>query len=239
MSKPCAQMHPSLHASCWLSCTFQQPLLILGAVVIALLPADLEDGGDRNSSILGIVLIGAMAGACLPFIIWWGIYKLKRRALIAAVAARLTAEDIAQKDNVPVDDIELSRYPHQDDALTLHLNPSAPPVTDATPAMQSVAKQMTQRCLRKWDCILAFKPSTDSLGNRQGIWRDKFLGVRASVMLLALNRLNTNLQASAMVPCDSDTGGTSAQAPCSHSICLNVLHTVMLNLMFTPCLICR
>lgn len=127
--------------------------------------------------------------------------------MVAAVTARLTAADIAEKYPVHTDDIDLSRHSDYDDFSTTDFIPAAQRATDATAAMRHVAKQMTHRCLRRWDWFLALRASTDSQGSGQGVWRDKYLGVRASVMLLALHNLNTQLQANAVVPHDGDPGG--------------------------------
>ena len=59
--------------------------------------------------------------------------------------------------------------------------------------MKSVAKQITVRCLRRWDGILGIQAGKDGLGRRFGIWRDKFDGVRYAVLLLAMRKLNQDL----------------------------------------------
>ena len=59
--------------------------------------------------------------------------------------------------------------------------------------MKSVAKQITVRCLRRWDGILGIRAGKDGLGRRFGIWRDKFDGVRYAVLLLAMRKLNQDL----------------------------------------------
>lgn len=64
-----------------------------------------------------------------------------------------------------------------------------------TPEMKKVARQITQRCLRRWDGLLGIRASSDSLGNRAGIWRDRFDTVRCAVLLLAFKNLNEALQA--------------------------------------------
>ena len=72
--------------------------------------------------------------------------------------------------------------------------------------MLKVAKEIIQRCLRRWDSILALRASTDSRGRGQGIWRERYEGVRASVLLLALHNANKQLQADALVPYDGQPG---------------------------------
>ena len=54
-----------------------------------------------------------------------------------------------------------------------------------TPEMRRAAAQMTRRCLRRWDGLLGIRAYSDSLGNRAGIWRDRFDTVRCAVLLLA------------------------------------------------------
>jgi len=69
-----------------------------------------------------------------------------------------------------------------------------------TKEMQSVAKQITIRCLRRWDGLLGIRAGSDGLGRRSGIWRDKFDGVRYGVLLLAMRKLNVNLLNSSTQP---------------------------------------
>ena len=66
--------------------------------------------------------------------------------------------------------------------------------------MKIVAKQITVRCLRRWDGLLGIRASSDGLGRRSGIWRDKFDGVHYAVLLLAMNRLNETLNIAAQEP---------------------------------------
>ena len=69
--------------------------------------------------------------------------------------------------------------------------------------MQTVAKQITVRCLRRWDGFLGIRASSDGLGRRSGIWRDKFDGVHYAVLLLAMSRLNETLSIAAQEPSES------------------------------------
>ena len=66
--------------------------------------------------------------------------------------------------------------------------------------MKTVAKQITVRCLRRWDGFLGIRASSDGLGRRSGIWRDKFDGVHYAVLLLAMSRLNETLSIAAQEP---------------------------------------
>ena len=69
------------------------------------------------------------------------------------------------------------------------------PIMMAEPAenIQRVARQITQRCLQRWDGFMGFRASTDSLGRQSGIWRERFDGVRCASLLLAFRRLNSSL----------------------------------------------
>ena len=60
--------------------------------------------------------------------------------------------------------------------------------------VQKVAKQITKRCLRRWDGFLAVRADKDSLGNNAGIWKAKFESVRSASMLLAFRAVNATLQ---------------------------------------------
>ena len=60
--------------------------------------------------------------------------------------------------------------------------------------VQTIAKQITRRCLRRWGSFLAIRAGKDSLGRRPGIWKDKFDGVRSAALLLAYQTVNAKLQ---------------------------------------------
>jgi len=60
--------------------------------------------------------------------------------------------------------------------------------------VKKIAKDITARCLRRWDGFLAVRAGTDSLGRKKGVWKDKFESVRCAVMLLAFRSVNTVLQ---------------------------------------------
>lgn len=55
----------------------------------------------------------------------------------------------------------------------------------------------------KW-CACNCRASTDSQGTGRGIWRERYQGVRASAMLLALHNLNRHLKSSAVEPQDGN-----------------------------------
>ena len=69
-------------------------------------------------------------------------------------------------------------------------------LSSATTEMQSVARQITLRCLRRWDGVLGIRAGSDGLGRRSGIWRDKFDGVHYAVLLLTMRKLNETLTTS-------------------------------------------
>lgn len=60
--------------------------------------------------------------------------------------------------------------------------------------VKKIAKDITARCLRRWDGFLAVRAGTDSLGRKKGVWKDKFESVRCAVMLLAFRSVNVVLQ---------------------------------------------
>ena len=68
--------------------------------------------------------------------------------------------------------------------------------TNTPSAIQTTARQIVVRCLRRWDGFLGFRAGRDGLGNPLGIWRGRFEGVRYAVMLLAMRKLNNQLKAS-------------------------------------------
>ena len=60
--------------------------------------------------------------------------------------------------------------------------------------VKKIVKDITARCLRRWDGFLAVRAGTDSLGRKKGVWKDKFESVRCAVMLLAFCSVNAELQ---------------------------------------------
>ena len=76
---------------------------------------------------------------------------------------------------------------------TVH-NPDDPSVAaETTKRVQRVGKEITLRCLQRWDGLLGFRASKDSLERQSGIWREQFDGVRFASMLLAFRKLNASL----------------------------------------------
>ena len=77
----------------------------------------------------------------------------------------------------------------------------SPMCIQGDPALQEVRKvaaEMTARCLRRWDSLLAIRAGKDSLGRQAGIWKDKFESVRSAALLLAFRMVNTQLQRQAL-----------------------------------------
>lgn len=74
-------------------------------------------------------------------------------------------------------------------------DPEGPSTAGAATAeeVQRVGREITLRCLQRWDGFMGFRASTDSLGRQSGIWREKFDGVRIASMLLAFRKLNASL----------------------------------------------
>jgi len=87
---------------------------------------------------------------------------------------------------------------------------------DSTSEMKTVARQITVRCLRRWDGLLGIRAGSDGLGRRSGIWRDKFDGVRYGVLLLAMRKLNADLLSSSTQPSEYSRL-SSAISSCSQS----------------------
>ena len=74
-------------------------------------------------------------------------------------------------------------------------DPEVPSTAGAPTAeeVQRVGREITLRCLQRWDGFMGFRASTDSLGRQSGIWREKFDGVRIASLLLAFRKLNASL----------------------------------------------
>ena len=77
----------------------------------------------------------------------------------------------------------------QQPGSTVHDEPMGVPSNE----MKAVAKQITVRCLRRWDGFLGIRARSDGVGRRSGIWKDKFDGVHYAVLLLAMRKLNETL----------------------------------------------
>ncbi|KAL0039773.1 hypothetical protein WJX77_007596 [Trebouxia sp. C0004] len=88
---------------------------------------------------------------------------------------------------------------------------------DSTREIQSLARQITVRCLRRWDGLLGIRAGSDGLGRRSGIWRDKFDGVRYGVLLLAMRKLNADLLSSSTQPSLKSSAGNSFGACSFHT----------------------
>ena len=69
------------------------------------------------------------------------------------------------------------------------------PIMLAEPAedISDAAREITLRCLQRWDGFMGLRASSDSLGRRVGIWRERFDGVRFASLLLAFRQANASL----------------------------------------------
>ena len=93
--------------------------------------------------------------------------------------------------------LSLARATSQRADRGMHVHNDA--LLGASKEMKAIARQITVRCLRRWDGFLGIRASTDGTGRPSGIWRDKFDGVHYAVLLLAMRRLN---EALCMGACD-------------------------------------
>lgn len=85
---------------------------------------------------------------------------------------------------------------------------------EPSPETKTVARQIIRRCMRRWDGLMGIRASSDSMGNRAGIWRGRYDTVRCAVLLLAFKRLNQALQ--------DDPSSFRADNPgreCYHALC--------------------
>ena len=81
--------------------------------------------------------------------------------------------------------------------------------------MKAVARQITERCLRRWDGILRIRAGSHGLGRRSGIWRDRFDGVRYAVLLLDIRKLNKGV--TSVMPKPSELWPPGMQQPMKHA----------------------
>ena len=165
------------------------------------------DGNNGAGSAWGTAL--GVATPCIGVMVWLAVtytYRTEKRALVAGVLNRLTPIDIADEPpSNPKESPSQRRRVERNDSVSDLIAPAHREAA-ASPAMLKVAKEMTHRCLRRWDSFLALRASTDSQGMGQGIWRARYEGVRASVMLLAIHNLNRRLQTTAVAPYDGEPG---------------------------------
>ena len=82
----------------------------------------------------------------------------------------------------PMSSVILNTYDLADD------NPDVTP--ELAEDMRKAGKEIAVRCLQRWDGVLGLRASRDSLGNKSGIWRDRFESVRFASLLLAFRKYN-------------------------------------------------
>ena len=182
-----------------------------------------QDNDSNNSGSAWGTALG-VAAPCLGVMVWLAVtytYRTEKHALVAGVLHRLTPIDIADEPPPSIkestkENPSQPRRVERDDSVSDLIVPAHREAAP-TPSMLKVAKEMTHRCLRRWDSVLALRASTDSQGMGQGIWRARYEGVRASVMLLAIHNLNRRLQETAVVPHDGEPGEQMYRRP-AHAI---------------------
>lgn len=169
--------------------------------------------------------IGAIASAGFAFGLWvllTNSYRLDRQMVIKQVVQHVTEADITIGNDSALDfdapdagssipdplldsigsmGAKLIKSASGNAAATMSRNSA----TRSSEHVSRVAKEITMRCLQRWDGPMALRASTDSLGTRSGIRKDKFDSVRAASMLLAMRRYNHSLRDS--------TAGTCAPLP--------------------------
>lgn len=171
----------------------------------------LIDAVTGHAAHAAYVVIAAVLGPTIPTVAWLIVtysYRKTKLMIIREVGRHVTEADLGPA--TPEDPSGwghrsmphvLSSARHSGDPL-LTVNPlsaqypvSAHHTAEAAPSgMQKVARHIAVRSLRRWDGILGFRAGSDGLGNAQGVWRDKFEGVRFAVLLLAMRKLNEELQ---------------------------------------------
>lgn len=143
-------------------------------------PVDDKGGASQstnttNTAKMWAAICGSVTATPFIFIIGYlaitFAYKSEKRMIVDEVKRHLVVADIAT-------DINASK------GLEMAL---------VTP-VQAVAAQLVWKCLQVWDGILGFRASSDSHGDRSGIWLSKFRTVRYASMLLAMQRCNAHLQ---------------------------------------------
>ncbi len=66
-------------------------------------------------------------------------------------------------------------------------------VAEPSTNIKKAARDIASRCLQRWDGFLGVRASTDSLGRKSGVWRDKYESVRYASLLLAFRKFNVSL----------------------------------------------
>lgn len=153
-------------------------------------------------------VIAAVLGPGIPIVAWLIVtysYRQDKLMMINEVGKHVAETDLGVEAPNHDDPWGLRQMPHAlsrgssgrgSGAFLLAVNPlSAHNASVAADSeVQIVAKQIAVRSLRRWDAFMGFRAGHDGLGNTLGVWRDRFEGVRFAVLLLAMRKLNNQLQ---------------------------------------------
>ena len=149
--------------------------------------------------------IAAILGPGIPIVAWLIVtysYRQDKIMIIREVGKNVTEAELGGKASSSTSERGMSRLlsSRQNSETPLIVNnplaaeqpraEAAPPPPD----VQTAARKIAARCLRRWDAFLGFRAGRDGLGNPLGVWKTKFDGVRFAVLLLAMRKLNQHLQ---------------------------------------------
>ncbi|DBA69790.1 TPA: hypothetical protein ACH3X2_012512 [Trebouxia sp. C0005] len=176
---------PTLAIILWASITFshrEEKQMVLSGVVRHVTAADMT---DNNSTL--ITSTSQPSPPLMPTPFASSAVKLPFDSASfpqSDASGQVELTEVSRRDSVPVSDTASSLEPH------------IIPEQAGYPSkeVKKIAKDITARCLRRWDGFLAVRAGTDSLGRKKGVWKDKFESVRCAVMLLAFCSVNTVLQ---------------------------------------------
>ena len=129
------------------------------------------------AGIVGIVLGAASPVAvALTYLAVTFAYRSEKKMIVTKVVERLVLDDISLN--------AIAAAAHG----VVHVNQPG-----QLQSAQKVATRIVWRCLSRWDGMAALRAKKDSNNRRSGIWMDKFETVRASGMLLAIQRTNLKI----------------------------------------------
>lgn len=139
--------------------------------------------GSNFGAIRGVVaaVVGPSIAIATWFFFTWN-HRRDKKIIVDEVVRRFMVSDMCRVDSAP-DSFLLG-------SVVRSGGPDMP-----SQKTRSLARQITRRCLRRWDGWLGIRPFSDSLGNRAGIWRDRYGTVRCAVLMLAFQNLHQALQA--------------------------------------------
>ena len=148
-------------------------------------------------------IVAAIIGPGIPILTWLILtysYRQDKQMIIRETGKHVTEEDlgpgvITNPLSRTLSSAVSSRDTGAGDPLIV-ANPVLHQVrqTSNPSAVQQTARQIVVRSLRRWDAFLGFRASRDGLGTPLSVWRPKFEGVRFAVLLLAIRKLNKQLQ---------------------------------------------